>query len=517
MRSLHLVLGDQLDPASAIFDGFDPRRDRLWMAEVAEEATHVWCHQLRIAFFFAAMRHFRDEQRELGRTVEYHELNTTPDLDRGGSFAEVLWADVGRLKPERLVVVDPGDWRVREQLQQAADRSGLTLELREDRHFYCTRRDVEEYGRGRKRLVLEYFYRDLRRRHGVLVDEAGQPAGGQWNFDQENRDAFPASGPVNLPQRLSFPADATSRMVIELVRTRFADHPGSLEHWSLPVTREDALRFLRHFIDQILPSFGRWEDAMWRTEPFLYHSRLSALLNVKLLNPRECVEAAVAAGERGVAPLNSVEGFVRQILGWREFVRLIYWRNMPGYAAANALDHHEDLPGCYWNGRTEMQCIHGSMQHVLDHGYTHHIERLMVLGNFALLLGVHPRQFHEWHMAMYLDAIDWVSLPNTLGMSQYGDGGIVGTKPYCASGNYIRQMSNYCRGCRFDPGKATGEHACPVTTLYWDFLSRHADRFRDNARMKFQLANLRRKSPQELAKIRAEANSVRNRIRNGEL
>ena len=516
MRNLHLILGDQLDADSAVFDGFDADVDRLWMAEVHHEATHIWCHKLRIAFFFSAMRHFRDEQREQGRKVEYHALQADARHDSGTTFGDVLRASINRLKPERLIVVEPGDWRVREELQQTADQCGLPREVRADRHFYCSIDEFNDYATGRKNLVLEYFYREMRKRHSVLIDDDGEPVGGAWNFDHDNRESFSREGPGKLPQPLLAEPDTVTQDVLRLVGERFRDHPGSLDHFTLPVTRTDARRYLRHFIEHTLPNFGRWEDAMWTGEPFLYHSRLSALLNVKLLHPRECVEAAVAAWERGDAPINSVEGFVRQILGWREFIRGVYWREMPDYIGRNALEHEADLPRFYWDGETDMRCMREAMQHVLRHGYTHHIERLMVLGNLALLLGVHPRTFHEWHMAMYLDAVDWVSLPNTLGMSQFGDSGIVGTKPYCASGHYVNKMSNYCRGCRYNYKESIGADACPVTTLYWDFLDRHRNRFADNRRMTFQLKNLERKSLQELSKIREQAASIKDRAARGE-
>ncbi len=511
MRNLILVLGDQLDHSSAAFDGFDTQNDVVWMAEVEDESTHVWCHKLRIAFFLSAMRHFRNELIESDRPIEYHELSTDPANDRGKSFVEILRLDIKRLKPERLLVVEPGDWRVRQQLQTVADACSIPLEIRVDRHFYCSVEEFAEYAEGRKSLLLEFFYRDMRKKHNVLMDNR-QPEGGQWNFDHDNRESFDKSGPGQLPQRETFHPDGTTREVIRMVQDRFPGHPGSLDHFVLPVTRQQATIFLKNFIDNILPQFGLWEDAMWTDEAFLYHSRLSAPLNLRLLNPRECVDAAVEACRSGKAPLNSVEGFVRQILGWREFIRGVYWLRMPEYSDMNHFDHQLSLPSFFWDGETEMNCVRQSMQHVLQHGYSHHIHRLMVLGNFAQLWGVHPRLFHEWHMAMYLDAIDWVSLPNTLGMSQYGDGGIVGTKPYCSSGNYINKMSNFCSDCRFDYKKRVGDDACPFTTLYWEFMDRHYDLLKENPRMKFPVSNVSRMRnvPGELAEIRNRAEELRN-------
>ena len=512
MRNLILVLGDQLDHTSAAVDDFNPDSDIVWMAEVDEEMTHVWCHKLRIALFLSAMRHFRDEVRKKGRTVEYHELQKQAAKDRGQSFAEILRKDVKRLKPERLIVVQPGDQRVQTQLQVCADDLGIELEIRVDGHFYCSPDEFAEYADGRKSLLLEFFYRDLRKKHDVLMADAKQPEGGQWNFDHDNRESFGKSGPGDIPQPKTFRPDTVTKDVITLVEHRFAEHPGDLDHFTLPVTRRQAKAFLKHFIENILPNFGKWEDAMWTDEAFLYHSRLSAPLNMKLLNPRECVDAAVEAYRTGQAPLNSVEGFVRQILGWREFIRGVYWLKMPEYVELNHFDHQRELPSFFWDGDTEMNCVKQSMQHVIDHSYSHHIHRLMVLGNFAQLWGVHPRLFHEWHMAMYVDAIDWVSLPNTLGMSQFGDGGIVGTKPYCSSGNYINKMSNFCKGCRFDYKKRVGEDACPFTTLYWEFMDRHYDQLKENPRMKFPIKNLEkmRKKPGEMADIQSRANALRD-------
>ncbi|MEM9702844.1 MAG: cryptochrome/photolyase family protein, partial [Planctomycetota bacterium] len=358
-------------------------------------------------------------------------------------------------------------------------------------------------------LLLETFYRQMRKKHDVLMDD-GEPVGGEWNLDHDNRESFSKAGPDSPTPPHRFRPDAVTEAVCEMVESRFADHPGTLENFTLPVDRSEALTMLRDFIHRQLPLFGKYEDAMWTDEEFLYHSRLSAPLNLKLITPQECVEKAVAAYHDGHAPLNSVEGFVRQLLGWREFIRGVYWRFMPDYADRNELQAEGRLPEFFWTGETEMTCVRESMRSVLKHGYAHHIQRLMVLGNLALNLGVHPYKFHEWHVQLYLDSVDWASLPNTLGMSQHGDGGVVGTKPYCASGNYINKMSNYCKNCRFNPKKSVGENACPQTVFYWDFLARHEERFEGNFRMKFQVKNVRRKREKgELNDILAKADALR--------
>jgi deoxyribodipyrimidine photolyase-related protein len=505
-----------LDGDSAALDEFEPEQDAIWMAETEEEATHVWCHKFRLAFFFSAMRHFRVEQREAGRRIHCHELSRRASEDRGRNFAELLTKDVHRLHPEKLILVLPGDMRVAEQLKQVASGLKPRLEVRPDRHFYTSPDEFSEYADGKKSLILEHFYRDMRRRHGVLMTQEGKPEGGDWNFDKDNRESFGAKGPGDIKRPRRFQTDPLTDEVIEMIEHRFADHPGRLDRFDLPVTHSQARSYLKDFVEFRLPRFGTYEDAMWAKEPFLYHSRLSAVMNSKLLSPRACVDKAVEAYRNGQAPLNSVEGFVRQILGWREFIRGIYWHHMPDYAERNALRCGDrDVPGFFWDGETDMRCVADCMESVLNFGWTHHIPRLMVMGQFALLLGVHPRKFHEWHMAMYVDAIDWVSLPNALGMSQYGDGGIVGTKPYCASGNYIHRMSNYCADCRYRYKEAAGDNACPFTTLYWDFLDRHRRQFADNRRMNFQMRNLERKNEEDLKSIRARARDLREAIDEG--
>lgn len=504
------MLGDQLDLNSSIFDDFDCDLDSIWMAESAEEITYVWSHQLRIAFFLTAMRHFRNEQRDLGREVHYHELTADATQDRGSNFAELLSEDLSSLSPEQVCFVQPGDVRVCEMLEECIGEAGIEYTILEDPHFYCGITEFQDYAKGRKGLRLEYFYRELRKRHDVLMDSDG-PVEGQWNFDHDNRETFGKKGPSHVPDQQLFDPDDVTKQVIQLINDRFADHPGNLDHFQLPVTHQQALEFLDHFVSKLLPDFGRFEDAMWSDEAFLYHSRLSVLLNIKLVSPKQCVDAAVAAYQAGDAPINSVEGFVRQILGWREFVRGIYWLKMPEYVTLNHLHHQLDLPSFFWDGKTEMNCVKQSMQHVLDHSYSHHIHRLMVLGNFAQLWGADPKAFHDWHMAMYVDAIDWVSLPNTLGMSQYGDGGIVGTKPYCSSGNYINKMSNFCGDCRFNYKKRVGDDACPFTTLYWEFMDRHYDLLKGNARMKFPMKNLERmrQNSEDMQAIRDRAAELR--------
>lgn len=516
-RRLVLVFGDQLDENLAAFEDFDPSVDRVWMAEVDHEATYVWSHQARLVFFFSAMRHHRDSLVARGWTVEYHELQKDPKSDRGKSFGEVLLQDLNRLRPEEVRFCETGDYRVESEITATLAQAGVASRKFVDRHYLCTVEAFRDWAGARKSLVLEHFYRWMRKRTGILLDEQGEPLGGRWNFDDENRETFGKAGPPKLPKAFRVEPDRITREVIEMVSARFAKHPGDATTFDQPVDRAGALKALDDFVTRRLPFFGQYQDAMWDGEAFLFHSRLSPVLNVHLLDPREVISAALQAQRRHDLPLASVEGFVRQVLGWREFVRGIYWTRMPDYAQLNSLECEDvDVPKSFWDGETRMACISSVMKSVRRNAYAHHIERLMVLGLFAQLAGVHPYRFHEWHLAMYADAIDWVSLPNTLGMSQYGDGGLVGTKPYCASGAYIRRMSNHCASCPFDPQQATGPKACPFTTLYWDFLARHDERFRGNLRMKFQMVNLDRKSPTELAQIQKQAKGLRERLARGE-
>jgi deoxyribodipyrimidine photolyase-related protein len=479
------------------------------MAEAADESTHVWSSKPRTAMFLAAMRHFALALRAAGRPLHCGRLDTPGNR---GSLGAQLQAGVQRLQPVALVMTEPGDWRVLQVIKGVAEALKVPLEIREDRHFFCSIREFEAHARGRKSLRMEYFYREQRQRHDVLMRREArgvEPLGGQWNFDVDNRDAFGAAGPGAVPARSCFEPDAVTREVMALVETRFAAHPGRLDSFAWPVTRAQALQSLQAFIRERLPLFGRYQDAMWPGDPWLYHSHLSAALNLKLLNPREVVAAAEAAYRAGQAPLASVEGFIRQILGWREYVRGVYWTQMPQYLDRNALGAQQDLPPWYWTGDTDMACLRDALTQTLTHGYANHIQRLMVTGLYALMLGVQPTQVHAWYLAVYVDAVEWVELPNTLGMSQYADGGVMASKPYIATGKYIQRMSPHCRICRYDPAQRSGERACPFTTLYWDFLMRHEARLAKNPRMALQVKNVARLTEAQKLAVGERAAAIR--------
>jgi len=505
VRNLIVILGDQLDAEAPLLKDCDPDQDLLWMAEVMEESTHVWCSKQRAAVFLSAMRHFSQVLRERGLPLIYRRI------DEGGnqqSLARELEAAIALHRPACVRMTAPGDWRVLESIRSACRSANAPLEILEDSHFFSTVADFREHAKGRKQLRLEYWYRALRQRHGVLMD-GELPAGGQWNFDHDNRAAFPKSGPPDLPQPIRLPPDDVTREVIDWVNSKLIDHPGSLDasadSFGWPVTRQEALSVLQDFIAHRLPQFGLYQDAMWADEPWLFHSHIASALNLKLLSAREVVDAVEQAWRRGEVPIESAEGFIRQVLGWREYVRGIYWTQMPGYGELNALGASHPLPPFFWSGKTEMHCMAQTIAQTLRTGYAHHIQRLMVTGLYSLMFGVDPRRIHEWYLSVYVDAVEWVELPNVLGMSQYADGGLMASKPYVASGKYIARMSNYCGSCRFKPDESTGASACPFTTLYWDFLIQHRDSMKKNPRMVMQVRNLDRLSPEKISAIQEAA------------
>lgn len=499
---LFLVLGDQLhaDPHPLLAQVTD--QDFVLMAEVPDESTHVWSHRARTALFFSAMRHFAAHQQSIGRAIEYWRIGTHECC----SLAEAVSKFVAH-HPEisALRLLEPGDQRVLAAMQTCAEQLNLPLAISPDPHFLCSLDAFNQWAArsdkaGRDSLRMEFFYRWMRQRTGILMEE-GQPVGGQWNFDAENRNGFGAGGPPPVPQAKRFAPDAITQAACDDVIRCFPDHPGSLASFGWPVTPQEALAALDDFICNRLPEFGRWQDAMWHGEAFLWHSLISAALNLKLIDPRVVIARAEAAFESGAAPLPAVEGFIRQILGWREFVRGVYWRYATQWSTTNFLDAQRPLPDWYWSGKTQAACLREAIQQTLSNGYAHHIQRLMVTGNFALLAGLHPRQVADWYLAVYVDAVDWVEEPNTLGMALFALGPRMTSKPYIASGAYIKRMSNACKHCIYKPEIRTGPKACPYTTLYWDFLMRHATWLRQNPRMAMAYKNLDRMAETEQAAI----------------
>ena len=513
LRHLLLLLGDQLAEDSAALRALDPRQDAVLMVEAPGEATQVWSHQARIVLFLSAMRHCRDTLRARGLVVHYIALDDSPLPGLAQRLGEALQA----LAPQTLRCIEAGEWRLQQDIAATAAAAGVPLQVLPDEHFLCSRQAFAQWAsRHGRQLRMEFFYREMRRTHRVLLDAAGAPEGGQWNFDADNRRAYPKAGPGLIPPPEFFAPDALTQQVIAEVQQRFAGHPGSLQRFVWPVTRAQALQALQCFIDSRLAGFGDFQDAMWSHTPFGWHSLLSTSLNLHLLDPREVVAAAEAAFRAGAAPLAAAEGFVRQILGWREFIRGVYWLDMPGMAKANHLDHHRALPAWYWTGQTQMACARDAITQTLDTGYAHHIQRLMVTGLFALLAEVEPARVADWYLAVYVDAVEWAELPNVAGMALFANGGRFTSKPYVASGAYIQRMSNHCGGCRYAPtakdAARSGKPTCPFTVLYWNFLDRHEALLAANPRTALMAKNVARLGDEARAALRAEATALLERV-----
>jgi deoxyribodipyrimidine photolyase-related protein len=499
MKTLRIILGDQLSRELSALDGADRKQDAVLFMEVADEGRYVPHHPKKIVFILSAMRHFADELAADGYRVDYVKLDSSRSR---GSFTATLQHFLTRRRFDRIVVTEPGEYRVLEAVRGWEQATGLEVEIRDDDRFLASHEDFDEWAADRKQLLLEYFYRSLRKRTGYLM-KGREPAGGQWNYDKDNRK--PAGADLEFPGPLRFEPDEITAEVIELVRKHFGEHFGDLEPFWFAVTREQAEAAFEHFLEHALPRYGDYQDAMLAGEPFLYHSVISPYLNAGLLDPRRLCEAAEAEYQAGRAPINAVEGFIRQILGWREFVRGVYWHFMPDYVERNYLAAERPLPALYWGADTDLHCLSEVVRQTREEAYSHHIQRLMVTGNFALLTGVDPQAIHEWYLAVYADAYEWVEVPNTIGMATFADGGVIGTKPYAAGGAYINKMSNFCGPCRYDVRKKEGPDACPFNYLYWHFLLTNYDRLEDNRRLALPLRQLQKFSDERVAQIKSDA------------
>ena len=493
------VLGDQLSHGLASLQGLDREAAVVLLAEVLGEATYVRHHQAKIALVFSAMRHFAEELRADGWSVDYVKLD---DPDNSGSLRGEARRALARHRVDSIRIVEPGEWRLQQDFEQWSAALRCPVEILADTRFLCSKTEFFTWAAARRELRMEYFYRDMRRQTGLLM-EGAKPVGDKWNLDAENRSGPPAGLTGPPPPR--FPPDAITNEVLELVAARFCDHFGSLEGFAMPINAAQAEQALSAFLRQRLPTFGQFQDAMVAGEDFLFHANISAAMNLGLLDPLVVAQVAEAEFHAGRAPLNAVEGFIRQVIGWREYVRGMYWLDMPGMAQANALDAQRPLPDFYWTGETAMACLADSVRTTRQNSYAHHIQRLMVLGNFALLAGIAPSQVADWFLVVYADAYDWVELPNVAGMALHADGGRLASKPYAASGSYINRMSNYCRGCRYDVKQKVGPDACPFNALYWDFLARNEARLGKNMRLANPYATWRRMSDEQRAGYRESA------------
>ncbi len=538
-RNLILILGDQLDDDSSALDGIDPAQDVVLMVEAFGESRHVWSHKIRTTLFLSSMRHYAANLRARGLQVHYRALDTYGDA----TLSDGLVAALVHYQPQAVVGIEPGDLRVQAELndtiknianssafpwavstkgnQKAASTAKkisycnyiapTAIDWREDRHFLCSLPQFRKWAGTSKSLRMEFFYRQMRQQYKVLMStEAGskEPLGGQWNFDAENRKSFGKAGPQNVPLPIVFKPDAITQDVMALVNQHFADHPGQLDKFNWPTTRAEALRNLKDFIDNRLPHFGPHEDAMWTNLEFGWHSLLSSSLNLKLISPLEVVLAAEKAYHDKGLDLASVEGFIRQILGWREFMRGVYYLDMPGLKTANHYNHQNALPKWYWTGKTDMNCMRQCITQTLDNGYSHHIQRLMITGMFGVTAQINPQHMCDWYLAVYVDAVEWVELPNVAGMALFANGGRFTSKPYVASGAYVKRMSNYCSGCKYAPDERSGATACPMTTLYWNFLDQHEKSFGSNPRTALMVKNLQRMGDEDRQKMRQRASEM---------
>jgi deoxyribodipyrimidine photolyase-related protein len=507
MVKLVLVLGDQLTDSLSALQKADKSRDVVVMAEVATEAEYVPHHPKKIAFLFTAMRKFAAHLRQQGWQVAYTPLD---DAQNAGSIPGELLRRAQETGAQSVLATEPGEWRLIAALQEVP----LDVTLLPDDRFLASHKEFEDWAEGRKALRMEYFYRDMRRKTGLLM-EGDQPAGGKWNFDHDNRK--PAKADLLRSGLPEVQMDTVLSKVLVLVAARFPDNFGTLRPFQFQTDRAGALRALDHFVTHSLPDFGTYQDAMVEGDPYLYHAVIGLYLNAGLLTPLEICKRVERAYLDGKAPLNSAEGFIRQIIGWREFVRGVYFLEGPDYPRRNALNHQRKLPDFYWGAKTQMNCISQAVDQTRDLAYAHHIQRLMVTGNFALLAGVNPTEVHEWYLAVYADAYEWVEAPNVVGMSQFADGGIVGSKPYVSSGAYIDRMSDYCKSCHYKVKDKTGPRACPFNLLYWHFLIRHRDRFEGNPRMAQMYRTFDKMDESRRKTVLAEAEVFLDRMGKGEL
>ncbi len=499
MSALILVLGDQLNSCLPAIAKADKTTDTLFMAEVREEATYVKHHKTKIAFLFSAMRHFAQSLKRDGYRVNYLQYD---DANSKGSLIDAVKQALSDGSYDQVICTEPGEYRLLKSMQQWENVLGVPVTLCRDNRFLSSPEDFSAWAEGKKQLRMEFFYREMRRKHRVLMD-GEQPEGGKWNFDSQNRE--PMAATHRVPKQDVFEVDAITDDVIKLVKRAFADHFGDIDNFHYAVTRDDALVVLENFISERLCHFGQYQDAMVEGKPWLYHSHIGLYLNCGLLTPKDAIDAAEQAYYSGQAPLNSVEGFIRQILGWREYVRGFYWHFMPKLRASNFFEHTRALPNFFWDGLTNMNCMRQCIKETKQNAYAHHIQRLMVLGNFCLLSEIAPEDVQNWYLLVYADAYEWVELPNVAGMVLYADGGQLASKPYVASGSYINKMSNYCKNCGYQVSKKSGPNACPFNYLYWHFLDKHQDKLHRNPRMAMMYKTYARMKQENIEAMKQDA------------
>lgn len=509
MANLIVILCDQLSDSISSLEDYQHKTDILLLCEVKDQVTDVKHHKKKIAFWFSAMRHFANHLIQQGFNVRYVHLDSPENT---GS----LTGEVERLLKEKIfeqiIVTYPSDYRTLIQIQQWKEQVGVIVQIKDDNRFLCSPKEFAAWVGARKQLRMEYFYREMRIKYNILMQD-NKPIGGQWNYDSQNRKK--PNKNLSIPKPYTGIIDGVTQEAITSVAKNFDNHFGDLEPFYFATTRAEALQALNLFIENRLVNFGDYQDAMIQDEPWMFHSHLSFYLNCGLLEPLECVREAERFYHEGKAPLNAVEGFIRQIIGWREYVRGIYWLKMPEYASVNFFNANRSLPEFYWNADTHMNCLRQCVTETKKHAYAHHIQRLMVLGNFALLTGVHPKFVNEWFLIVYADAYEWVELPNVSGMILFADGGYLASKPYAAGGSYINKMSNYCKNCHYSVTQKTGNNACPFNYLYWNFLDRNREKLKNNPRLALIYKTLEQMDVEKLKAIRADTKTFLSDLDNG--
>ncbi|WP_438961853.1 cryptochrome/photolyase family protein [Nonlabens sp.] len=506
MKTLRLILGDQLNHKHSWFDG-DQENIIYFMAEMRQETDYVTHHIQKVVAFFMAMRSFNDWINSRGwKSIYYHLDHKENEQDLVKNLNQIIQEH----EIKKFEYLAPDEWRLDQQLKEFCTSVDIEWQGYDTEHFFTKRKDVAKFFDGKKRMTMEYFYRDMRKKHAIMVDIDGEPEGGKWNYDHNNRNQW--KGETEIPHELGFRKDVSE--IVKLLEKENVKTIGRIDkkNFNWPTTRQDGLDVLNYFCEHLLVEFGTYQDAMHTDQVYLYHSRLSFAMNSKLLSPREVIEAVLVRfreSEKEKIDISQVEGFIRQILGWREFMRGIYWKEMPNYQTQNQLDNQNSLPEFYWTGETKMNCLSHAIHNSLDHAYAHHIQRLMVTGNYALLTMTEPSYVDEWYLGIYIDAIEWVEITNTRGMSQWADGGIVATKPYVSSGSYINKMSNYCKDCAYKVTKKNAEvDACPFNSLYWNFLDEKKEHFESNHRMGMMMNLLKKMDPIKLDAHKKRAQDV---------
>ena len=500
-KTLRLILGDQLNHQHSWFK--EKNNDVTYiLMEVMQEQEYVKHHIQKIVGFFAAMRNFSCELKSLGHQVIYYYLDNEENQQ---SFdGNINWL-IEKLNIEKFEYQFPDEYRLDEQLKSLCKTLKIKSTAVDTEHFFTYREEIKDFFKGKKQFLMENFYRHMRKKYHVLVDSDLKPVGGEWNFDHENRKKYDGKTPLKAP--LAFNHDYSE--IVNMLQKQKVPNFGNInpKNFNYPTSRTQALKLLDYFCSDLLPAFGKYEDAMLKEHQTLFHSNLSFAINLKMISPLEVIQQVIKTWEFNQDDIDiaSVEGFVRQIIGWREYMRGIYWAEMPDFATKNFLNQTAALPTWFWDGKVKMNCMKSCINNSLDNAYAHHIQRLMVIGNFALLAGSHPDEVDQWYLGVYIDAAEWVQITNTRGMSQFADGGIVGSKPYVASANYINKMSNYCKGCSYDKDKRYGDKACPFNSLYWNFYINHQEKLKNNQRISMMYRLIEKMEPQEIEKITQQA------------